>query len=118
MSAIFSYEITGQERVITALASLKSEWVDLTRVEKSLTQKFEDANRVQFASEGGKSGGWEKLSDAYAREKAKTHPGKTILRRDDHLYDALTESDSDAIRVFDKLEAQMGAGGEAGLIGA
>jgi hypothetical protein len=48
----------------------------------------------QFDSEGGLSGGWQALSAAYAKRKAKTHPGKTIERRDGALEKSLRNANA------------------------
>lgn len=42
-----------------------------------------------FATEG--YGKWAQLSPVYAAQKAKSHPGKTILRREDNYFRAATQ---------------------------
>lgn len=46
----------------------------------------------EFATQGGATrGGWAALSPAYARQKARTHPGKPILERSGLLKESLTQ---------------------------
>jgi hypothetical protein len=47
-----------------------------------------DEIQKTFTTEGRSS--WRPLSAGYARRKQITHPGKTILRRDDHYFNAAT----------------------------
>ncbi len=51
-------------------------------------------NKAQMRSEGsrGKHGKWRALSPAYAARKAKTHPGKPILRKTDRLFRSSTSN--------------------------
>lgn len=57
-----------------------------------LKQRFFVLERKAFESEGGttRGGRWQELSPRYRARKAKTHPGKTILRREDRLFRSLT----------------------------
>jgi hypothetical protein len=48
-------------------------------------------NKRQFDSQGGLTGGWQKLSDAYAKRKAKIAPGKPIEQLSGALEASLTE---------------------------
>lgn len=46
----------------------------------------------EFDTQGGATrGGWAALRPAYARQKARTHPGKPILERDGDLRRSLTQ---------------------------
>ena len=51
-----------------------------------------------FATEG--YGTWAPLSPRYARQKAKHYPGKTILRRKDTFFQAVTRKDVQGNRYF------------------
>lgn len=59
-----------------------------------LTKRVQSLNKAQMKSEGsrGKHGKWQVLSPAYAARKAKTHPGKPILRKTDRLFRASTSN--------------------------
>ncbi len=54
---------------------------------------------AQFESQGasGASGGWAPLSREYAARKAKTYPGKPLMRATDRLYDSVTGISPDTI---------------------
>ena len=63
-----------------------------------------------FASRG--RGTWPPLSKAYAAQKAKTHPGKEILRRDDEYFDAATTgSHPGSVAKFTPVEMELGVSG-------
>ena len=64
-----------------------------------------------FLTEG--RGEWADLHPAYAAEKEITHPGKTILRRDDHYITAAT-STSHPANVFEASETEMVYGIDGG----
>ena len=57
-----------------------------------------------FLTEG--RGGWADLSPEYAERKAETHPGKTILRRDDNYIGAAT-STSHPANIFETSPTEM-----------
>lgn len=56
--------------------------------EVMLTRRWQRLFREVFDSEGAKtaSGRWARLSPAYAAQKARRFPGKTILRRKDRMF--------------------------------
>jgi len=66
----------------------------------NLTEYWKDEARIvligeiarMFATEG--YGSWARLKPPYARQKAKTHPGKTILRREDNYFQAATDENA------------------------
>lgn len=84
------------ERISAAFERTGDELADFSKhVFPRLTPLFEAESRRQFdAQGGGPRGGWAALSPGYARWKEEHYPGKTILRRTDALYQALTESSS------------------------
>lgn len=69
---------------------IKFDLPEWTRVAEKVDRAFARDSRRLFATEG-RSGGakWRKLSDAYAKAKRKTHPGRKILTRDGELRDSL-----------------------------
>lgn len=63
-----------------------------------------------FTTQG--RGTWAPLSPAYAARKAITHPGKSILRRDDEYFSAATTGDhSGSIAKFSAKEMVLGVSG-------
>ncbi len=78
-----------------------------------LTPLFEAEMRRQFDAEGGgASGPWDPLTPAYEKWKEKHFPGKTILRRSDDLFEALTNSASPlALRVTSSDSFNFGTDG-------
>lgn len=84
------------ERITTAFERAGDEMQDFSKhVFPKLTPIFEAESARQFdAQGGGPRGGWAALSPSYALAKEQTYPGKTILRRTDALYEALTSSSS------------------------
>lgn len=84
------------ERISTAFERAGDELRDFSKnVFPKLTPVFEAEERRQFdAQGGGPRGGWAALSPGYAKWKEENYPGKSILRRTDALYEALTESSS------------------------
>lgn len=84
------------ERISAAFERAGDEMKDFSKhVFPKLIPVFEAEERRQFDAEGGgPRGGWAALSPAYAAWKQQNYPGKTILRRTDALYEALTSSSS------------------------
>ena len=64
-----------------------------------------------FLTEG--RGEWQPLHPAYAAAKEQSHPGKTILRRDDHYITAAT-STSHPASIFEATETEMVMGVDGG----
>ena len=56
--------------------------------------RMQTFNRLAFSTEGSSTSGgkWRALSPQYARSKASSFPGKTILRRTDRLHRSYTKS--------------------------
>ena len=64
---------------------------DFTQLWERYETDFYAMQTAAFDSEGASTGSkWKALSPAYARRKARTHPGRTILVRDGDLRDSLT----------------------------
>ena len=87
-------EVTGQGQLYRALDSVVARSGDLRHSGKAIAARVHGLNREQLDSGGARSGGYEDLSEAYAKQKARTHPGKGIERRDDALYESLTTPDA------------------------
>lgn len=88
----FRIRVTGDEEARRKLAQLQLFLDDLRPFWPSLVPLFIGWMGDMFASEGGAGGReWAPLSPAYAVEKARTHPGKTILIRDGDLRRAASE---------------------------
>lgn len=81
----------GDQQVDRVLVGFSRAGRDLRPAWDQIGDALAEATQRQFSSEGAYgSGGWQRLSPAYGEWKARAYPGKTILRRDDNLYDAVT----------------------------
>lgn len=100
MADEISIKIEGWESLDRALGSFADATVNLTEHWAGVAKVFRSLNKKQFDSQGGLTGGWEKLSDAYAKRKAKVAPGKPIEEVSGALKRSLTEeNDPNAISV-------------------
>lgn len=97
MPTRLTFSVFGDAQVDRELVGIESAAEDLRPAWETLRGRFLTLERRQFASQGGYSGGWAPLSPRYAAWKAVNFPGKTILRRTDHLYRSLTEGPDIAI---------------------
>jgi phage gpG-like protein len=118
MFPIVNVKVEGLPKLESAFKALADGWVDLRRVEPKAVKLFQNIERQEFASSGGRSGGWTPLSPAYAARKAKTHPGQPILRRDDNLFKALTQQTGETVKRPEKDHLELGATGRSGQIGS
>jgi phage gpG-like protein len=91
MSEPFKVTLFGREAFFAALAGLDARAADLRPSWPKVGEIYERAVSENFASEGGRAGGWEGLSEAYAARKAKTHPGKPIEQKDGKLLASLID---------------------------
>lgn len=88
----FSVHVTGGDAYNHKLAQLELFLQDLRTFWPLLTPIFIGWMGAQFTSEGGWGGQqWAPLSPTYAIEKARTHPGRTLLIRDGTLRKAASE---------------------------
>lgn len=72
-------------------------------LEKEIKGQFEAEGR------GPNRGKWKPLSQTYAKWKAEHYPGRTILRRTNRLYNALTKSrNGGALRYYTAREMRFG----------
>lgn len=84
-------EAFGDTQLDRELLRFQDRGDDFSPMFESLAEDFYSIERAQFASEGRfASAGWAPLSSAYAARKARLHPGKTILRATDALFESLT----------------------------
>lgn len=84
--------VTGDDELRRKLEQLQLFLADLRPFWPLLVPVFIGWMRDQFSSEGGWGGHqWAPLSPAYAVEKARTHPGRTILIRDGDLRRAASQ---------------------------
>jgi hypothetical protein len=82
----FNIEVTGDEVLRAKLEKLGTLLSDFRLFAPLLVPVFIGWMGAQFSSEGGWGGQtWAPLSPGYAVEKARTHPGRTILIRDGGL---------------------------------
>lgn len=88
----YSVRVTGDDAYRKKLAQFELFLEDLRPFWPSLVPIFIGWMGAQFSSEGGWGGQtWAPLSPAYAVEKARTHPGRTILIRDGAMRRAASE---------------------------
>ncbi len=90
MFSINSNVLSWEKRGIRA-SKVFSERETAHNLRVVLTARIKRINREQFKAQGrGQTGKWKPLSQEYALRKAKTHPGKKILRKSDRLFRAAT----------------------------
>ena len=101
--------VEGDKELAAGFNALADDWINLRRVREELRDAFHEFEAQNFASND-----WTPLSPDYAKQKAKTHPGKPILRRTDALFKQLTVTGG--IRVT-KYTIAIGAQGPAARYG-
>lgn len=92
--------ITGQEHVGRIIGAVTAAMRDFRPIWHAFRPALHEIAILQFATEGAHGGHkWKALSPEYARRKAITHPGRTILVRDGDLAESLI-SDHGAGAIF------------------
>lgn len=92
MADEFTVRVAGDDEARRRLAQFELFLEDLRPFWPLLVPVFIGWMRDQFSSEGGWGGQqWAPLSPAYAVEKARTHPGRSILIREGDLRRAASE---------------------------
>lgn len=107
----FVLQIDGDIAIDRAFNRVDQQISDLRIFAPGIAREFYAAEERLFQSEGasGASGKWVPLSKAYALFKTRSFPGKTILRREDTLYDSLTDPEApDAIYRAERDEITFG----------
>jgi hypothetical protein len=88
--------ITGQEHLFASLdAFTRRTEVVIGLVAPQLYGAFAGHVAEQFGAEGGRTGERWELSEAYAKAKAKSHPGKPAMQREGKLLASLTDRNAD-----------------------
>jgi hypothetical protein len=87
--------------VARRVSRLRNMQVPLERIRDD----FYAMERAWFETEGGSQ--WQALSPRYAAWKAKHYPGKTILRRDDRLFNVVTGQPGDYELRLSELHIRM-----------
>ena len=108
----FSAEVVGVEVLDRAFNRVNQEISDFRNFWPGVITTFYEIETEQFRSEGasGASGKWAALSPAYKVFKERDFPGKTILRREDALYESMTGPDAlDSILRPDRDELVIGS---------
>jgi hypothetical protein len=92
----FVASIQGVEVLDRAFNRVDQEISDFRNFWPGVITTFYDIETQQFHTEGasGASGKWTPLSPAYKLFKEREFPGKTILRREDALYESMTGPDA------------------------
>lgn len=92
MATRITFEFEGEVQLDRTLQRFELAAADATPVWHQLGDRFAEASRQQFDTEGSYgSGGWDPLSPRYAAWKARRYPGKPIMRRSDDTYNSLTQ---------------------------
>jgi len=113
MPARLRFSFYGDAQIDRTLDGFELRADDASPAWEVLADRFLDAERRQFASEGGYgSGGWAPLSAPYAAWKATAAPGAPILVFSGALRDKLTEGPE--IRVITPSRMVVGASDEVG----
>lgn len=108
----FVAEVQGSVQLDRAFNRVEQEISDFRNFWPAVIIAFYDIETEQFHSEGAKgaSGQWAPLSPAYKIFKEREFPGKTILRREDALYESMTGPDAlDSILRPEKDELVIGS---------
>lgn len=92
----FVAEIAGDVQLDRSFNRVEEQISDFRNFWPGVITAFYEIEVEQFQSEGAKgaSGPWTPLSPAYRLFKEREFPGKTILRREDALYESMTSSDA------------------------
>lgn len=92
----FVAEVAGDVQLDRAFNRVDQEISDFRNFWPGVITAFYEIETEQFATEGaqGASGQWAPLSPAYKLFKEREFPGKSILRREDALYESMTSSDA------------------------
>jgi phage gpG-like protein len=113
----FTATVVGQPAIDRAFTRLRARFDDFSQVFEKLGADVREILKQQFDAQG-RPQPWVPLSPVYAAWKAQHYPGKTILRRTDRLYEALTRKGfTDNVSVIEPTQAFFGAEGLAGRIG-
>jgi hypothetical protein len=94
MSEVFSISVDGQE-LFASLDKFLARTSDLRPSWPKVYAKRADHVREQFDGEGGRTGQRWTLSEAYAKRKARTHPGKPVMQREGRLLASLTDRNAE-----------------------
>jgi phage gpG-like protein len=108
----FTATITGEVQLDRAFNRVEQEITDFRNFWPGVITTFYEIENEQFLTEGasGASGKWTPLSPAYKLFKERKFPGKTILRREDALYESMTGPDAlDSVLRPEKEELLIGS---------
>ena len=101
------YSVAGEVQLDRTFTRLAIDVQDFHLPLQASEVVIEQQTRRQFAQQGAPA--WKKLSAAYAARKARLHPGKTILRATDALYNSLVNAGSPgAIREITATQLRFG----------
>jgi hypothetical protein len=115
----FTASIQGVEVLDRAFNRVDQEISDFRNFWPGVITTFYDIETQQFHTEGasGASGKWTPLSPAYKLFKEREFPGKTILRREDALYESMTGPDAlDSVVRPERDELAIGTANPLGAI--
>jgi hypothetical protein len=95
MDDFLTVTVGGQEAFFASLDKFAARASNLRESWPKVYARRAEHTREQFSSEGGRTGERWELSAAYARQKAKTHPGKPVMQKSGALLASLTNKDAE-----------------------
>lgn len=108
MATRLTFSFYGDKQIDRTLENISDRAENATPVWEHLADRFLDAERRQFQSEGGfGSGRWKPLSPNYAAWKARHWPGRGILVRTEELMRSLTTGPQ--VRVITPSQMMVGS---------
>lgn len=105
-----SLDLPGQAPILARVEGVVTRLEDLTPAFELIRDEFRKQTREAFQTEGASTAGgrWKALSEIYGKRKEKKFPGKTILRREDALFNALMGG-ANAIEEIGRQEMSVGS---------
>ena len=104
---MLTIDLTGLEDLEKQLNEVKNAVSDAKVLARQAVNQFLFREILDFARHIFEVEGidpWEPLDEVYEARKALSHPGQTILRRDDVLYQAYTSEVTDDYGLFPDIE--------------
>lgn len=105
----FKFEVAGDVQMARGFSRFAESIKDLRPAFREIERSFREIERRQFQSEGSYgSGGWARLSPAYAEWKEAHFPGKPILQLTGALMGSLVGKTSKSVIEMEKLSLAIG----------
>lgn len=97
---------SGHAELQAAFLRLQTEFANWRPELEKLAPESTVTIQRRFDQEGP---GWLELTRTYAAQKAKKYPGKTILRREDHLYHSFEKDGEGNVTRIEALSGEYGS---------